>query len=270
VRLEVKISGLPRDRKNTLVISCPEPSLAGVVAVEYLVDTLAMEEIGAIKIAEMPPVIAVIDGAAKLPYRIFYSRQAGVVTIRQHVPVPPHVYSEFINKLLDWAEENKVRMAVCLSAIPAMGEREGDKVYFVTEEGLVERFKQYGFEPIREATVTGLEGAFLDAVLGRSVDGALLVAESRLLTAIKRLTDSGKVATHRDVMLILNDLIGRVGPDVGAALKLVNAVARLAEIQVDTSKLQDHASKYAFLVEKNIEALLRPAARAEKEVPVVF
>jgi len=97
MRLEVKISGLPRDRKNILVLSCPEPSLAGVVAVEYLIDALSMEEIGAIKITEMPPVIAVVNGAAKLPHRIFYSRQTGIVAIRQHVPIPPQIYAEFIH-----------------------------------------------------------------------------------------------------------------------------------------------------------------------------
>jgi len=175
--------------------------------------------------------------------------------------------------VLDWAEENKVKLVVCLSAMPAVGEKEGDKVYFVTEEGLVEKFRQYGFEPIKEATITGLEGAFLDAVLGRSIDGALLIAESKLLTAIKRLVDSGKLTSHRDVMLILNDLVGRVGPDVGAALKLVDAVAKLAETQIDTSRLQEHASKYAFLVEKNIEALFKPAesvAQVRKEVPLIF
>jgi uncharacterized protein len=274
MRLEVKISGLPRDKRNILVMSCPEPSLAGVVAVEYLIDALNMEEIGAIRITEMPPVIAVVNGAAKLPYRIFYSRQAGIVAVRQHVPIPPQIYAEFIHKVLDWAEENKVKLVACLSAMPAVGEKESDKVYFVTEEDLVEKFKQYGFEPIKEATVTGLEGAYLDAVLDRSIDGVLLIAESKLLTAIKRLVDSGKVASHRDVMLILNDLVGRVGPDVGAALKLVDAVAKLAEIQIDISKLQEHASKYAFLVEKNIEALFKPpveaVAQPRREVPLVF
>jgi len=274
MRLEVKISGLPRDKRNILILACPEPSLAGVVAVEYLIDQLQMEEIGAIKITEMPPVIAVVNGAAKLPHRIFYSRQAGIVAIRQHVPIPPQLYAEFIHRVLDWAEENKVKLVACLSAMPALGEKESDAVYFVTEEGLVEKFKEYGFVPIREATVTGLEGAYLDAVLGRSIDGVLLIAESKLLTAVKRLVDSGKVATHRDVIAILNDLVGRTGPDVGAALKLVNAVAKLAETQIDTSKLQEHASKYAFLVEKNIEALFKPmeavTTTARREVPLVF
>lgn len=273
MRLEVKISGLPRDKKNILVMACPEPSLAGVIAVEYLIDALKMEEIGAIKITEMPPVIAVVNGAAKLPHRLFYSKEAGILAIRQHVPIPPQIYAEFIHKVLDWAEENKVKLVICLSAMPAAGEKKSENVYFVTEEGLVEKFKQYGFEPIKEATVTGLEGAYLDAVLGRSIDGALIIAESKLLTAIKRLVDSGKIATHRDVMLILNDLVGRVGPDVGAALKLINAVAKLADIQIDTAKLQEHATKYAFLIEKNIEAILKPAeamAPARREVPLVF
>jgi uncharacterized protein len=88
MRLEVKISGLPRDRKNILVLSCPEPSLAGVVAVEYLIDALSMEEIGAIRITEMPPVIAVVNGAAKLPHRIFYSRQPASWQLGNTSPSP--------------------------------------------------------------------------------------------------------------------------------------------------------------------------------------
>ncbi len=270
MHLEVKVSGLPRDKRNMLVMACPEPSLAGVVAVEYLIDALAMEEIGAIRITEMPPVVAVVNGAAKLPHRIFYSRQAGIVAIRQHVPIPPQLYAEFINRVLSWAEENRVKLVVCLSAMPAVGET--DAVYFATEEELVEKFKQYGFEPIKEATVSGLEGAYLDAVLGRNIDGALLIAESRLLTAIKRLVDSGKVASHRDVLVILSDLVGRVGPDAVAALRLVNAVAKLAEVQIDTTKLQEHASKYAFLVEKNVEAMFKPVETVaqRREIPTVF
>ncbi|MFZ8807381.1 MAG: proteasome assembly chaperone family protein, partial [Pyrobaculum sp.] len=46
------------------------------------------------------------------------------------------------------------------------------------------------------------------------------------------------------------------------------------ETQIDTSKLQEHASKYAFLVEKNIEALFKPPteaiAQTRREIPLVF
>lgn len=267
MKLEFKISALPRDRRNSLLLACPEPSLAGVIAVEYVIDLLKMEEIGAIRIPELPPVVAVVNGAAKLPHRIFYSKDAGLLAIRQHMPVPPQIYAEFVGKVLDWAEENKVRDVICLSATAAIGE--GESVYFVTEEHLVDRFKSLGLTPLKEATVAGLEGAFLDAVLGRSIDGVLILAESKLLTAVKRLIEGGKVASHRDVLMILNDLVGRVGPDVSAAIKLINAVAKITGVQIDTSNLQEHAQKYAFLVEKNIEAMMQPAQQ-KREIPLMI
>jgi uncharacterized protein len=267
MKLEFKISALPRDRRTSLLLACPEPSLAGVIAVEYVIDLLNMEEIGAIRIPELPPVVAVVNGAAKLPHRIFYNKDSGLLAIRQHMPIPPQIYAEFVGKVLDWAEENKVRDVICLSATAAAGE--GDVVYFVTEEHLVDRFKSYGLTPLKEATVAGLEGAFLDAVLGRSIDGALILAESKLLTAVKRLVESGRVGSHRDVMLILNDLVGRVGPDVAAALKLIDAVSKITGVPIDTSKMQEHAQKYAFLVEKNIEALMQ-SGQQKREIPLMI
>lgn len=269
MKLEFKISALPRDKRNILLLACPEPSLAGVIAVEYVIDSLKMEEIGAIRIPELPPVIAVVNGVAKLPHRIFYSKELGILAIRQHVPTPAPTYAEFMGKILDWAEENKIKDVVCLSATASLGEGDADAVYFVTEDHLVDRFRSYGLQPLKEATIAGLEGAFLDAVLGRSIDGALLLAESKLLTAVKRLIESGKVGSHRDIMLILNDLVGRVGPDVAAALKLINAVAKITGIQIEASKLQEHAQRYAFLVEKNIEALIQPQ-QPKREIPLMI
>ncbi len=43
--LEVKLKSIPRDPRNMLVLSCPEPSLASVVSIEYVIDALKMEEI---------------------------------------------------------------------------------------------------------------------------------------------------------------------------------------------------------------------------------
>ncbi|MEM3326737.1 MAG: PAC2 family protein, partial [Thermoproteus sp.] len=68
---------------------------------------------------------------------------------------------------------------------------------------------------------------------------------------------------------ILNDLVGRVGPDVAAALKLIDAVGKITGVQIDTSKLQEHAQKYAFLVEKNIEALMQPPQQ-RREIPLMI
>jgi len=59
--LEVKLKSIPRDSRNMLILSCPEPSLASVVSIEYVIDALKMEEIGAIKIGSISPVITVIE-----------------------------------------------------------------------------------------------------------------------------------------------------------------------------------------------------------------
>lgn len=267
---EVKISSIPRTQRNVLVLSCPEPSLAGVVAIEYLIDTLNMEEIGAIRIRDVPPVIAVVDGVAKLPHRIFYRRDLGLVAIRQHVPVPPQIYSGFIGKILDWAEENNIDKVICLSAMPTIGEKEVDNVYFVTEDILAGELTSLGLIPLKEATISGLEGAFLDAVLSRRARGVLLLAESKLLSSIRRLAEGGKIGSHKDLMLILHDLVGKVGPDVSAALKLLRGLEKLLGARIPLENLEQHASKYSFLVEKNLELYLQPPKPTPREIPLVY
>jgi len=268
--MEVKIPSLPRDKRNILVISCPEPSLSGVIAVEYLIDALSMEEIGYIRITDVPPVIAVVNGVAKLPYRIFYSRSHGIVAIRQHMPIPPHVYAGFIEQLLSWVSENRVDMVLCLSAIPIIGEAAGDMPFFVSDEDTKPVLESIGLRPLPEATVTGLEAVFLDALLSKRVRGALILAESRTLSAIKKLVEAGHITNHRDLVTLLNEFVGKTGPDAEAALKHINAIARIVGGEIPTDKLVEHAKRYTFLVEKNLEAVIKPGEAKAREVPLVF
>ncbi len=268
--VEIKIKKIEKDPRNTLIIACPEPSLASVVAIEYIIETLKMEEIGAVRIRNLPPVVAAINGAAKLPYRLFYRKDLALVTIRQHVPIPPEVYYEFINRVLDWAEENNIRRVICLTAIPAVTEKESETVYFVTEEYHVDEFKSLGFEPIKDAIITGAEAIFLDLVLSRSIVGALVMAESKVLTAIKRLIESGRISSHRDVMYILNQTVGQLGPDITAAVKLVKAISKIINYEIPVEKLAEHANKYASLIEKNLEMYLKPPKETVPTMPLVY
>ncbi len=266
--LEVKLRSIPRDPRNTLIVACPEPSLASVVAIEYVIDALKMEELGSIRIRELAPMITVINGVAKLPYRLFYKREYALVTIRQHIPIPPDVYRDFISRILEWAEENGINRVICLTAIPAIGEKESEDVFFVTEEDHVEEFKALGFIPVKEATIAGAEAVFLDAVLSKNIVGALILAESKVLTAIRRLLESGKIATHKDILYILNQTVGQFGPDVTAAIKLVKAISKLINAEIPLDNLKEHASKYSFLIEKNLEAYLKPAK--EEHIPIIY
>jgi uncharacterized protein len=264
VRLEVKIRSVPKDPRNLILLACPEPSLASVVATEYLIDSLKMNEIGAIRIRGVEPAVTVIDGVAKLPYRLFYSQETGLIVVRQHIPIPIPIYREFIDKVISWAEENGVSRAVCLSTMPSLGPSESDNVYFVTDELTVNSLTSLGFTPLKETIVVGVEAEFIDAVLSRgTMSGVLLLAESKLLTSINNLVKSGKLSSYRDVTYILNQTIGKFGPDVSAAIKLIKAVSKLINVDIKTDKLEEHASKYSFLVEKSVEEWARGIAAEE-------
>ncbi|KUO86363.1 MAG: carboxylate--amine ligase [Caldivirga sp. MG_3] len=264
MRLEVKIRSVPKDPRNLILLACPEPSLASVVATEYLIDSLKMNEIGAIRIRGIEPAVTVIDGVAKLPYRLFYSQETGLIVVRQHIPIPIPIYREFIDKVISWAEENGVSRAVCLSTMSSLGPSESDNVYFVTDELTVNSLTSLGFTPLKETIVVGVEAEFIDAVLSRgTMSGVLLLAESKLLTSINNLVKSGKLSSYRDVTYILNQTIGKFGPDVSAAIKLIKAVSKLINVDIKTDKLEEHASKYSFLVEKSIEEWARGIAAEE-------
>ncbi len=267
-QVEVKIRKIEKDPRNTLIIACPEPSLASVVTVEYIIDKLKMEEIGAIKITGVPPIITAVDGAAKLPYRLFYRKDLGLITIRQHVPIPMELYGIFIEKILDWAEENNIRRVIAITSVPAVSEVESENVYFVTEEYYVDEFKSLGFLPIKDAIIAGAEAIFLDSVLSRSIVGALIMAESKVLTAIKRLVETGKIASHKDVVYILGQTVGQLGPDITAALKLIKAISKLINYDIPLDGLEEHAKRYSFLVEKNLELWLKP--HKEGATPLIY
>ncbi len=267
VSFDVKIKSIPRDPRNTLIMACPEPSLASIVTIEYLVETLKMEEIGSIKPRNLVPVITVINGAAKIPYLLFYSKEHALVVIRQHMPIAPIAYRQFVNRVLDWAEDNGINRVVCLTSTSVLSDKELDTVYFVTEESHVDEYKNLGFVPLREATITGMEAVFLDAVLSRNINGVLLLAESKVLTTINKLLVSGKIASHRDLLTILNQTVGQYGPDVTAALKLVKAISKLINAEIPVDQLAEHANKYAFLIEKNLEEYMKPP---KEEIPVYY
>ncbi|BDR91398.1 proteasome assembly chaperone family protein [Vulcanisaeta souniana] len=264
---DIKIKSIPRDPRNTLIMACPEPSLASIVAIEYLVETLKMEEIGSIKPRGHIPIVTVINGAAKLPYRLFFDREHAIVVIRQHVPIPPMLYDQFVNKILDWAEDNSVGRVVCLTSTSLLTEQETDNVYFVSEESHTDEYRQMGLMPLQETTITGIEAVFLDSVLSRNINGVLLLAESKVLTAINKLIESGKISSHKDVLAILNQMVGRYGPDVTAALKLIKALSKVVGFEIPADKLAEHANKYAFLVDKNLEMYMKPP---KEELPVFY
>lgn len=254
IKLEVKIRSIPKNPQNVVILACPEPSLASVVATEYLIDYFKMSEIGAIRIRGLEPAVTVIDGVAKLPYRLFYSPEANAVVVRQHIPIPTPIYREFIERVISWAEENGISRAICLTTMSALGNVESDNVYFVTDDVTVGALSNLGLLPLKETVIMGVEAEFLDVVLSRgTMSGILLLAESRLLTSINNLVKSGKIASYKDVMYILNQTLGKFGPDVQAAAKLVRAVAKIMNIDVKTDKLDEHAAKYSFLVEKGVE-----------------
>ncbi len=264
IRLEVKIRSIPKDPRNLLLLSCPEPSLASVVATEYIIDSLKMAEIGAIRIRGIEPAVTVIDGVAKLPHRLFYSQDAGLIVVRQHIPIPMAAYREFLEKVISWAEENGIQRAACLSTMSSLGPSESDNIYFVTDEYTAPSLVNLGLTPLREMVVVGVEAEFLDVVMSRgTMSGMVIFAESKLLTAINNLLRSGKVSSYRDITFILNQTLGRYGPDVTAAVKLVKAVGKLIGKEIPVDKLEEHASKYSFLVEKGVEEWVKRAAEAE-------
>jgi len=77
VRLEVKIRSVPKDPRNLILLACPEPSLASVVATEYLIDSLKMNEIGAIRIRGLSRRLRLSMALLSYPTGCFTRRRLG-------------------------------------------------------------------------------------------------------------------------------------------------------------------------------------------------
>lgn len=217
---------------GTLVAGFSQFGLAGVTAVNYLVDHLDMETTGHVSVEALPAITPFEQGTPRHHTRFFSRPDLDVTVLAGELFVPVVAADPFSRAIVDWIATNEMREVAVLSGVPIAHGPEAHRVFYVATE-------DYQRRRLADTEVPPMGRGFLDGVparlLERGIDSPL--AAGVFVTPVHART-----------------------PDVEAAIRLVETARDVYGLPVDTGELEslaeDVQNYYADLAER-LEAVER-------------
>jgi uncharacterized protein len=233
---------------SLLVVAFPTVGLISSIAGHYIIDTLKLEEIGAILSKEFMPATVIHKSKPSPPVRIYAGdRECGpdgeceqlVVIISEFMP-PYNIIKPLAEIILKWAAEKGCKTVVALEGTHAVGDKKKNiKVYGVGSNiDMKNLLKKYKIEETKEGMITGVTGVLL-------YEGVLM---------------------QRDVICLLSEAHTSY-PDSRAAGNLLKKLdIMLPEIKIDPHPLYKEAEKIEEQIKKFMEQS-KPTAPSIPPIP---
>ncbi|WP_049970174.1 proteasome assembly chaperone family protein [Haladaptatus cibarius] len=209
---EITADGEPSE---TLLVGISEFGLAGLTAVEYLVEHLSLEETGHVTAEQLPTITPFENGRPRHHTRLFSRPDLDVTVLVGELFVPVWAAGSFANAILDWTGDNGVEEIAVLSGVPVPHGPEEHRVFYIATE-------DYHEKRLAGTDVPGMGRGFLDGVNA---------------TLVRRGMD-----THLETGVFVTPVHAQT-PDVEAALRLTETIADVYDLSVDTGPLEAFAEE---------------------------
>ena len=211
---------------GTLLAGFSSFGLAGLTAVDYLVERLDLEQQGHLTAAGLPSVTPFQDGRPRHHTRIFSRDDLDVSVLVGELFVPVSASEAFTDAVLDWTVDNGVEEVAVLTGVPIAHAPDDHRTFYVATD-------DYRQRRLVDADVPAMGSGFLDgtnaSLVGRGMDSSLGVCV--YVTPV-----------HAQI------------PDVAEAIRRVEAVGSVYDLDVDAEPLRQFAAEvqryYAELAEK--------------------
>lgn len=284
-----------REPASTVIAGFSQFGLAGLTAVDYLVDHLELEQTGHLRAEGLPTITPFENGRPRYPTRLFSREGLDVTLLVGELFVPNSLAEPFSRAVLDWTERANVDEIAVLSGAPfPHGPAEHRAFYVASDDYRAAHFPDDDPDAgpaAGDPAESGFGGTAGTVEASGATDAAGTVdapdasepAESGKTAGSEEPTDADTVqpmangfldGTNAALMArsMESDLRGCVYvtpvhpqvPDVDAALRLVEAVEAVYGLDVDTGPLEAFADQvgehYRSLAERLEE-------HAEEEQP---
>ncbi len=193
----------------TMIIGLPDVGLVGLIATSFLISELKLEEIAYMDSDLLPPVIVLHDGLPKAPLRI-YGNQNLIAVISELAVPSPAIYS-IMRKIVDWAEEKKVKRIISMGGIPIENRQtiKEPKVFgAASDQKLIEMLNKNGVNLMKEGYIVGAQALSMRYSLSKNISSIAILSQS-----------------------FYNY------PDPQAAAIALKELSKISEIEIDVSKL---------------------------------
>lgn len=198
-----------RDPGDTLLVGLSHVGMAGLTAADYLVDHRDSEVIGHVTADDFPAIAPFENGVPRHPMRL-YATDAGLSVFVGELFVPVWVTDRFADAVLDWATGHGIEEIAVLHAVPFPHAPDEHAVFSVATP-------DYREVRLADEDIQPLAGGFLEGVVGELVTRGL---DSSLRVGVFA------TPTHPP------------GPDIDAALLLLDTVRTVYGVDVDDEELR--------------------------------
>ncbi|MFC5135114.1 MULTISPECIES: proteasome assembly chaperone family protein [Haloferacaceae] len=200
---------------ETLIAGFSAYGLAGLTAVDYLIEHLELEVRGHVIAEGLPSITPFEKGRPRHPTRLYSADDVDVTLLVAEQFVPPVLGESIARSILDWTATNDVDEIAVLSGVPIPHGPDAHRTFYIATD-------DYRETRLVDADVPPMESGFLDgvnaALLDRGMDSPLGV---------------GLFVTP----------VHAQAPDVEAAVRLVETVTDLYELDVDAGPLEAFAAE---------------------------
>lgn len=203
--IEKKI--IPSD--TTMIIGLPDVGLVGLIATSYLISELNLEEIAYMDSDLLPPVVVLHNGLPHAPLRIYGNQKLIAVISELAVPAPA-IYN-IMRKIIDWAEEKKVKRIISMGGIPLENRQtiKEPKVFgAASNQKLLEILNKKGLTTMKEGYIVGAQALSMRYSISKNISAIAILSQS-----------------------FYNY------PDPQAAAITLKELSKISEIEVDVTKL---------------------------------
>ncbi len=213
----------------TTVVGFPTAGLVGSIAASYLATKLEMELVGYFTSDKIPPVTAIHDYVPLPPLRVYVSKKHKLVVVLSEIITPISISSEMAEAIRKIVIKLKSPLLITLGGI-SMHQKEDAVFGISTNQELVQSLEKRKYiDRVKEGATTGVAGLLLTPGMLKS-----------------------------PVLALLAETLEEQ-PDPKAAANVLNIVAKILKIKLNTGELEEEAkilsraTKEAFLSSKKVK-----------------
>lgn len=223
------------DPSNVLIAGFSSFGLAGLTAVDFLVDQLDLEETGYVRTEGLPTITPFENGRPRHPTRLFSRSDIDVTVLVGELLVPAPLGEPFSRSILQWTEANGVEEIAVLAGVPIPHDPAGHRTYYIATDDYREKRLSTGeVEPMGQGFLDGTNGALIE----QGIDSPLGV--SVFVTPVHHMS-----------------------PDVEATIRLVETIDAIYDLGVDAAPLEAFAEE----IRQYYSELSRRIEETERELP---
>jgi|AntRauMinimDraft_4_1070384.scaffolds.fasta_scaffold00106_9 uncharacterized protein len=260
---------------DVVIVGFSSFGLAGLTAVDYLIDNLELEETGHVRTEGLPTITPFAKGRPRHPIRFYSSEDVDVTVLVSEQFVPPGLGELLATSILDWTEAADVSEIAVLAGVPIPHGPDAHRTFYVATDDY--REARLGGDSaadgdddavnVDDPTDGGDDATDVDEPVNDDDNDAINIVDSDAVPPMEAGfidgTNASLLERGMDSPLGVGVFITPVhaqAPDVEAAVRLVDTIDEIYDLGVDSEPLASFAAE----IRRHYESL---AERMEEREP---